>query len=371
MKTTSEHRSLGELWESIQSWLFPMLEDEIGELDEKHRQFVAVCELCAPQDHMAAYRWVGNGCPPSDRLALCKAFIAKAVWNFATTRDLIDAIRHRPTLRRLCGWETLGEVPSEATFSRAFDAFARDGRPQRIHEALLEAHYGDKLAGHVNRDSTAIHAREKAEAKPRAPRERKRGRRGRRRKDEPQTPPPDPTRLQRQLKRDLSANLADLPRACDWGCKRNSQGKTECWRGYKAHLDVIDGDIPVSFILTSASVHDSQAAIPLAQTTALRVVNLYDLADAAYDAKEIREMSARLGHVAIIDHNPRRGGKIEFAPAEAQRYKQRSAVERVNSHLHDEHGGRHVRVRGPVKVAAHLAFGLMVIAAEQMLRLLG
>ena len=290
---------------------------------------------------------------------------------FATTRDLIGAIRHRPTLRRLCGWETLGEVPSEATFSRAFDAFARDGRPQRIHEALLEAHYGDKLAGHVNRDSTAIHAREKAEAKPRAPRERKRGRRGRRRKDEPQTPPPDPTRLQRQLKRDLSANLADLPRACDWGCKRNSQGKTECWRGYKAHLDVIDGDIPVSFILTSASVHDSQAAIPLAQTTALRVVNLYDLADAAYDAKEIREMSARLGHVAIIDHNPRRGGKIEFAPAEAQRYKERSAVERVNSHLHDEHGGRHVRVRGPVKVAAHLAFGLMVIAAEQMLRLLG
>jgi len=134
---------------------------------------------------------------------------------------------------------------------------------------------------------------------------------------------------------------------------------------------VIDGDIPVSFILTSASVHDSQAAIPLAQTTALRVVNLYDLADAAYDAKEIREMSARLGHVAIIDHNPRRGGKIEFAPAEAQRYKERSAVERVNSHLHDEHGGRHVRVRGPVKVAAHLAFGLMVIAAEQMLRLLG
>src|SRR5574344_2627201 len=81
-----------------------MLEDEIGELDEKHRQFVAVCELCAPQDHMAAYRWVGNGCPPSDRLALCKAFIAKAVWNFATTRDLIDAIRReilRRVLRRL------------------------------------------------------------------------------------------------------------------------------------------------------------------------------------------------------------------------------------------------------------------------------
>jgi hypothetical protein len=145
-----------------------MLEDEIGELDEKHRQFVAVCELCAPQDHMATYRWIGNGCPPSDRLALCKAFIAKAVWNFATTRDLIDAIRHRPALRRLCGWETLGEVPSEATFSRAFDAFARDGRPQRIHGALIQTHYGEKIAGHISRDATAIHAREKAIVKPNA-----------------------------------------------------------------------------------------------------------------------------------------------------------------------------------------------------------
>ncbi|MGI6494837.1 MAG: transposase [Kiritimatiellia bacterium] len=146
------HRTpIGPLWNSIQSWLFPMLEDEIGELDEKQRLFVAVCELCAPQDHMGAYRWISNGCPPHDRLALCKAFIAKAVWDYATTRDLIDAIRHCPALRRLCGWETLGEVPSEATFSRAFAAFAGNGCPQQIHEALIKTRYGDKLAGQVVR----------------------------------------------------------------------------------------------------------------------------------------------------------------------------------------------------------------------------
>ncbi len=105
--------------------------------------------------------------------------------------------------------------------------------------------------------------------------------------------------------------------------------------------------------------------------TARRVANLYDLADAAYDAAEIRELSARLGHVPLIDHNPRRGEKIEFSPAQARRYNERTAVERVNSHLHEEHGGRHVHMRGPVKVAAHLAFGLLVIAAEQMLKMLG
>jgi hypothetical protein len=103
--------------------------------------------------------------------------------------------------------------------------------------AYSGTHYGDKLAGHVSRDATAIHAREKAEAKPEAPPKLKRGKRGRRlpvrvrtqtgRKDEPPAPPPDPTRLQQQLERDLQDNLADLPAACDWGCKKNSQGKVE------------------------------------------------------------------------------------------------------------------------------------------------
>jgi len=371
MKAMSRRPLIGELWNSIQTWLFPVLEDELGELDEKHRQFVSVCELCAPQDHMASYQWCGNGCPPSDRLAMWKAFIAKAVWDFSTTSDLIDAIRHRPVLRRLCGWETLGEVPSESTFSRAFGQFSSDNRPQAIHEVLIKTHYAEKIAGHISRDATAIHAREKAEAKPMRPPKAKGGKRGRRRKDDPPAPLPEPKRLQQQLERDLEANLADLPKLCDWGCKKNSQSKKECWCGYKLHLDVIDGDIPVSAILTSASLHDSQVAIPLAQMSAERIVNLYDLSDAAYDAKEIREMSARLGHVAIIDDNPGRGEKREFSPAEAVRYRERSAVERVNSHLHEQHGGRHVHVRGPVKVAAHLAFGLVVIAAEQMLRMLG
>jgi hypothetical protein len=339
-----------------------MLEDELGELDDQHREFIAVCETCAPQAHMAAYRWVGNGCPPKDRLALCKAFIAKAVWDFPTTRDLIDAVRHRPTLRRLCGWETFGDIPGESTFSRVFAAFAEDELPQTIHQAMLKTHYADKIAGHISRDATAIHAREKA-----AKKESKlvvQSAEG----EEPVLP--EPTRLQRQLERPLDENIADLPRACDWGTKKDSKGKRMTWRGFKLHLDTVDGDLPVSWLLTSASLHDSQVSIPLAQMSAERIISLYDLADAAYDADPIRQMSARLGHVAIIDHNPRRGEKKEFAPAQAIRYRQRSSAERVNSHLHDNHGGRHVRVRGAVKVVAHLSFGLLVIAAEQLLTML-
>ena len=346
---------LGELWGTIQKWLFPMLEDELGELDDKHKEFVAVCETCAPGAHMTPYRWIGNGCPPKSRLALFKAFVAKAVWDFPTTRALIDAVRQRPTLRRLCGWETLGQVPSEATFSRAFAGFASDELPQRIHDATIRQRYGEKIAGHVSRDATAVEAREKAAKK---------------KPKEPSDGAAEPTRMERQLERSLEENLEDLPRECDWGTKKNSKGKRQVWRGYKLNLDAIDGDIPLSWLVTSASLHDSQAAIPLAQMSAERVTSLYDLADAAYDAKEIRKMSARLGHVAIIDHNPRRGEKREFAPAEAVRYRERSAAERVFSHLHDNHGGRHVRVRGAAKVAAHLSFGLLAIAAEQLIKML-
>jgi hypothetical protein len=56
----------------------------------------------------------------------------------------------------------------------------------------------------------------------------------------------------------------------------------------------MDGDIPVSAVLISASPHDSHVAIPLAQMTSERLTNLYDLMDSAYDAPEIREFSIKI-----------------------------------------------------------------------------
>lgn len=75
-----------------------------------------------------------------------------------------------------------------------------------------------------------------------------------------------------------------------------------------------------------------------------------------------------MGHVPLIDHNPRRGRKIELAPCEAQCFKERTGAERANSRLKDGFGGRHVRVRGNAKVMSHLMFG--ALTADQLLRLL-
>ena len=109
-------------------------------------------------------------------------------------------------------------------------------------------------------------------------------RRGRPRKGERQAK--EPRRLERQAAMTLEEMLKDLPKVCDIGVKLNAKGHQESWIGYKLHLDTIDGGIPVSCLLTSASVHDSQAAIPLARLTARRVTSLYDLSAAACHGRE-------------------------------------------------------------------------------------
>ena len=51
------------------------------------------------------------------------------------------------------------------------------------------------------------------------------------------------------------------------------------------------------------------------------------------------------------------------------RYNERSNVERVNGRLKDEFGGTTVRVRGHAKVLTHLMFGILVLTADQLMRL--
>ena len=81
----------------------------------------------------------------------------------------------------------------------------------------------------------------------------------------------------------LPQMLADLPRACDVGTKRNAKGHATSWIGYKLHIDTAYGGVPVSCIMTSASVHDPQVAIPLETLMAGRVESLYDLMCISFD----------------------------------------------------------------------------------------
>ena len=369
--------SLTEYQAAFQGELFPALEEALGPLPERYRRFVQVLDFVLV-DAVVLPAWPGGpGRPPEDRRALARAFLAKAVFDVPTTRALIERLQIDPTLRRLCGWTRAGAVPSEATFSRAFAAFAASRLPERLHAGLVAKTLRHRLVGHISRDATAIPAREQATPKPPKPATH---RRGRPRKGEERPPR---RRLERQQTMTLAAMLADLPQACDVGTKRNAKGYKESWTGYKLHLDAADGGVPVSCLLTSASLHDSQAALPLAHLTAGRVTSLYDLMDSAYDATEIRACSEQLGHVPIIDPNPRsRARKQALAaeararrvanhrPAERRRLRERSNAERVNGRLKDEFGGRRIHVRGHLKVMTHLMFGVCALSVDQLIRLL-
>ncbi len=378
-------KTLSHYWAKIQGSLFPWLEEELDPLTEKQQQLVAILELVRIEEFLPCYDGY-EGRPQKTRSAIARSFIAKMVYNIGTTTFLIERLKSDKNIRRICGWECVAQIPSEATFSRAFADFAVTELPQRAHKALIEKTLAGEVILHNLRDSTAIEAREKPQKKAANERAKKKTpkKKGRPKKSEEQPElEPELTRIQKQRTMTLEEMLKDLPTACDKGAKKDSKGNTMYWTGYKLHLDTIDGGIPVSALVTSASLNDSQAAIPLATITGERIINCYDLMDAAYDIPAIIEHSQSLGHVPLIDKNPRRNKELKKALVEenlarktlnlvfpeTRRYNARSTAERVNSRLKDEFGACKVRVRGHIKVACHLLFGILTLAADQLMQL--
>lgn len=384
---TTQRAGLLQRWSVIQEELIPRLGLEVEGLTPKLTKLIHTLEWARIEEFVPA--WQGIGRPPKDRSALANGFVAKAVLGLPTTVALIDRLTVDRALRRICGFPRWEKLPDEATFSRAFAEFAHSRLAERVHESLIQAHLGTELIGHISRDGTAIEARERpaksvpvpvetipaAQAvlpdtphQPTAPVAAAPAKRGRPRRGE--TRASKLSRIEQQRGQTLTQMQDDLPRDCDRGTKCNAQGYKVSWNGYKLHIDTADCGVPVAAILSSASMHDSQAAIPLSHLTAARVTNLYDVMDAAYCSAELRAHCKDLGHVPLIDHNPRGGEKLEFDPAEALRYNERTVAERMNARLKDEFGGNHVWVKGNAKVMSHLMFGLLVLTVDQLMRLL-
>jgi len=258
-----------------------------------------------------------TGRPAKDRAGLATAFLAKALLNLPTTRDLIDRLRADATLRQLCGWSYADALPHESKFSRAFAEFAASELPQQLHEAAVAATQQQRLIGHIARDSTAIPVRERfPETAAQKKQKQKKKRTGKKRKSgRPHGRPfarakasERGTRIQRQRHQKLDVMLADLPRQCDLGVKTNSKGHKQYWRGTKK--------------------------------------------------------PSQLPKIFPPEPTP------ELNWAQKDRFKERSMVERVNGRLKDEFGASQIRVRGAVKVMAHLMFGVLALTVDQWLRLI-
>jgi hypothetical protein len=130
-----------------------------------------------------------------------------------------------------------------------------------MHAALIERAFGGRIMGAIARDATEIEAREKPVEKSNSDKNgpsppptcasstvgaEPQRKRGRPRKGE-ERPKPEPIRLERQTMQNIPRLLANLPTAGDVGAKKNSKGYKETWIGYKLHIDVGSGQIPVAW----------------------------------------------------------------------------------------------------------------------------
>jgi len=376
----------------VQEDLFPFFQTCVPDpMTDKQKRLITILEIVQVENYVKTpeLQWMGRKIV--DRYPIARAFVAKAVYQFPTTRALMEGLDTMPNLRSICGFSGSGfktvtkarrvdgklvverkkksTLPSEATFSRAFAEFAVSELGDRVHNALVERHFSEQLICHISRDATAIEGNEKpmkrkqaAEKEAKAPKKKGRPKKGDVRKKEEK-------RLDIQVGQRAAEALQELPTVCNVGSKKNAQGYKETWIGYKLHVDTNDNGLPISVVLTSASLHDSQVAIPMMKMTSEKVTYLYDLMDSAYDAKQIHQMSRTLGHVPIIDPNPRRGQPIPLAPAEKKRYNERSVAERLNSRLKCDFGGETVMVRGAGKVKLHLMFGIIALFADQLMKM--
>ncbi len=371
--------TLSQMWSNIQCNLFPTLESHIGELTDEYKKLVAIFELVRVEESLPCTRF-NWGRPVKSRSCMARAFIAKMVFNIPNTKQLIRHLKVDRKLRIICGWEIGSKIPSESTFSRGFAEFAESSLADKVHQLLITKSYKDQIIWHLVKDSTPIIAREKPLKKEGTAKERKKkmGERYIREKKGELL-----NRRQKQLQSSLDEMINELPTSCDIGMKKNAQGYTMCWKGYKLHAAVDDNCIPISVLITSASLNDSEVAIPLAEKSRKVAKNFYDLMDAAYDENEIKQHSVSLEHMPIIDRHSRstaqkkekqeeqaRKRQLNFLTAEDKRYKERMPKERFNALYKDYYGGRNILYRGHAKVSSHIMFGVLAMTASTLLSFL-
>jgi hypothetical protein len=367
---------------NLEHSLFPELQETLGTLSTKEQKLIKILDFAQIEKNISINNITNI---KKDREQIARAFIAKSVYNFQTARDLIDRLHIDRTLRIICGWRYERDIPSEATFSRAFKEMSEMKLAQKTQEQFVQNYLSDTLFLYSATDATKIPLREKPVKIEKV--KKIKVKRGRPKKGETREPI-KPTILGQQQKMNSPEEMLTLVATdCGVGVKQNSKGNREVWIGGKLHISVVDGDIPITAFYSGANVHDSSLSLPLIQETSKRVGYLYDLQDAGYDADIIRAFSIKHNHKPLIDINPKNSQvlkekialikeeKEKFAflnltpSSDSHHYNQRSMVERVNAYMKDSFGCNKIYYQGATKVASVLAFAILSICIHQSLKL--
>lgn len=102
--------TLSQYWGKIQGSLFPWLEEELNPLTKKQQQLIEILELIRVEEFLPnPFRCEGR--PQKTRSAIARSFVAKMIYNMNSTVDLIERLKTDKNMRRICGWESLQQLP--------------------------------------------------------------------------------------------------------------------------------------------------------------------------------------------------------------------------------------------------------------------
>lgn len=333
-------------------------------LDNEHKLFLADLRTIESANPLIE-KEQRMGRPSYPLTAFRRSFYAQYKFRLNTIEELRDRLNSDANLRQICGFH---KVPSLPTFCRRLKELAEQHDADVTQRKMITKYMKNRIILNVNRDSTAIEARQRPVNLKRnaISSDTKKYKRGRPRKNEKREV--KSSVLLQQTSDTPEQSIAKLANRCQWGVKINSQGNRYFWKGYKLHLDVSDTGIPLTAVVTGANVHDSQLAIPMEQMTEHRCIFLYSLMDSAYDAKIIHEFIRSRGRVPVIDPHKRRNGECrELDPAKKCRFKIRSTVERSNALLKDWFIPHRICVRSALATTFILLNAVVLMTAERLL----
>ncbi|MGJ0362315.1 transposase [Aliarcobacter cryaerophilus] len=235
--------SLSKMWNKVltlNNSLFPALKEELRleELSHKEQKLISILDFAQIEKNITVVSITNT---PKDREEIARAFIAKSVYNFQTTRDLIDRLHCDRVLRIVCGWRYKNDIPSESKFSRVFKELSEMQIAQKAHEQFVKEYLSDKTFFYNAIDSTKIPLRQKpVKIKKEKPKLKKRGRP---KKGEIREPIRPTILEQQQEMQSVEEKLTLVSTDCGVGIKQNSKGNREIWIGAKLHISAVDGDI--------------------------------------------------------------------------------------------------------------------------------
>jgi len=216
-----------------------------------------------------------------DPTALIYSLIAMQVEKIQTIKDLVLNLKQNPILRYCCGFDILGQVPSESTFSRFLNRLAETEELEKLfHQLVLRAKELNIVDGeHISIDSTKLDSYEAAKPK---------------------------------------KSIVDDDASPNWGMKRDTNGNNIRWFGWKLHI-LCDSksELPLDILVTPASVYDGTVAISLIEQFYSNYKNTFKPAyysmDSGYDFEHIySDIINKFDGIPIIAYNPRRS----YAPPE-------------------------------------------------------